>query len=78
MALSPLVLIHLIEESISYDTNIYILWCIHSFWCSLSKYVGLQGPKNGESLLTFQYYSNLFHVALDLDSYSIYTVYIHI
>ena len=78
MALSPLVLIHLIEESISYDTNIYILWCIHSFWCSLLKYVGLQGPKNGESLLTFQYYSNLFHVALDLDSYSIYTVYIHI
>jgi hypothetical protein len=89
---------HLIE-SISYDTNIYILWLayirsfwcslnqfhdtniyilwlayIHSFWCSLLKYVGLQGPKNGESLLTFQYYSNLFHVPLDLDSYSIYTV----
>ena len=80
MAVSPLVLIHLIEESISYDTYIYILLLayIHSFWCSLLKYVGLQGPKNGESLLTFQYYSNLFHVPLDLDSNSIYTVYIHI
>jgi hypothetical protein len=51
-------------------------WHIHSFWCSLLKYVGLQGPQNGKSLLTFQYYSNLFHVPLDLDSYSI--LYIHI